>query len=577
MGGDAGVHAMPERVARYELLIPVGTGGMGSVYLGHSEVMPGVVREVAVKLMHPQLRAEPGVADQLLQEAKLAASIRHPNVVQVLEAGDSPHGVFIVLDFVDGDTLSGLLRATLKRGEQVPFPIAARILHDALTGLHAAHELRGDDGRPLELVHRDFSPQNILVGVDGIARLTDFGIAKALGNINATATGIVKGKVGYMSPEQARGQDLDRRSDVWAAGVVAWELLAGKRLFRGANEAATLLQVVSGKPPPRLSSVRRDASPALDQALVAALEAQLNQRIGTAQAFRDRLMEALAPLGGMADQDVVGNFVREAVGDRIAKRRVQAADVKRLRHEIADLSASANQAAQDSVISSMSAATAIDTPSVGTAAHRDASALSGPGGPMEPVAIKGADGFPEDSTRAALSAERASVRAKPDRRWGVAVGALVALGVGGVVAWQLRGTGPGEPTTAAATGEPTATAEPVDREPPPETTTASPIAAPRDLVVSADSPIAQLRIGDRNIILPEPVKKAEVPLREGDTRRLVAIAKDGRKVELELAEGQRDVTIAFPDRPAGAASPRPVLPPKPKSGEDGPGLADSPY
>ena len=114
MEGDVGVHAMPERIARYELLIPVGTGGMGSVYLGHSEVMPGVVREVAIKLMHPQLRAEPGVADQLLQEAKLAASIRHPNVVQVLEAGDSPHGVFIVLDFVDGDTLSGLLRATLK-------------------------------------------------------------------------------------------------------------------------------------------------------------------------------------------------------------------------------------------------------------------------------------------------------------------------------------------------------------------------------------------------------------------------------------------------------------------------------
>ena len=238
----------------------------------------------------------------------------------------------------------------------------------------------------------------------------DGGIAKALGNINATATGIVKGKVGYMSPEQARGEPLDRRSDVWAAGVVAWELLAGKRLFRGANEAATLLQVVSGKPPPRLSSVRTDASPALDEALAAALEAQLHQRIGTAQAFRDRLIEALIPYGAMADQDDVGHFVREAVGDRIAKRRVQAADVKRLRHEIADVSASANQAAQDSVISSMSAATSIDTPSVGTKAQREAGsdAFTSPGGPIEPIEPRGADGFIEDSTRAALSAEMPS-------------------------------------------------------------------------------------------------------------------------------------------------------------------------
>ena len=155
------------------------------------------------------------------------------------------------------------------------------------------------------------------------------------------------------------------------------------------------------------------------------------------------------------------------------------------------------------------------------------------------------------------------------------LGAVVALGVGGVVAWQVRG-GAIEPAAA-----PVVSSEGVDEEAPdgaaPESTAAPAVAAPRDLLVSADSPIAQLRIGDRNIILPEPVTTAEVPLREGDTRSLVAIAKDGRKVEIELAEGQREVTVAFPERTTGAPRPRPVLPPKPKSGEDGPGLADSPY
>ncbi len=293
------------------------------------------------------------------------------------------------------------------------------------------------------------------------------------------------------------------------------------------------------------------------------------------------------PLGGLADQDVVGNFVIEAVGDRIDKRRAQAADVKRLRHQIADVSASANEAAQDSVISSMSAATSIDTPSVGTKAHRDIASgdASGPRGPIGPVEIKGGDGFTEDSTRAALSAERASARVNPGRRWGVMLGAVLALAAGGVVAWQLRGAGSAASPAAPSTTDghepnPEDSAARLDghspSEPPSEATATAPVDAPRDLIVSANVPIAQLRIGERNIILPEPVTKAEVPLREGDTRRVTAFSSDGRKVELELAEGQREVTVEFPDRRIPAL-PRPTLPTKPKSGEDGPGLADSPY
>ena len=187
------------------------------------------------------------MATHLLQEAKIAARVQHLNVVSVVEAGDDPVGLFLVLDYIEGDTLSGLSRALHKQNRALPLRISGRILLDAMAGLQAAHELCDDDGQPMNLVHRDFSPQNILVGIDGIGRLTDFGIAKAQGT-QVTATGVLKGKVSYMSPEQARGRSLDRRSDVWAAGVIAWELLAGRRMFAKQSETETLLAIAENTP-----------------------------------------------------------------------------------------------------------------------------------------------------------------------------------------------------------------------------------------------------------------------------------------------------------------------------------------
>src|SRR5262249_46818647 len=155
-------------------------GGAGSVYLGRTEVVAGVFRDVAIKLLHPQLRSEAETAEQLLREARLSASIRHPNVVGVIEANDSPHGLFLAMEYVEGETLAGLIRASILGRRPMPFEIVGRIMCDALSGLHAAHELRDAQGHRLDVVHRDFSPQNILVGVDGTTRLTDFGIAKAV-------------------------------------------------------------------------------------------------------------------------------------------------------------------------------------------------------------------------------------------------------------------------------------------------------------------------------------------------------------------------------------------------------------
>lgn len=540
MTREVGSTAAPERIGRYELLLPIGTGGMGAVFLARTEIVPGMLRDVAVKLMHPQLRADGDLARQFLCEARLAAGIRHPNVVSVLEAGETPHGVYLAMDYVEGDTLAAVVRAALKRDGSLPLPIAARILHDALTGLHAAHERCGEDGRPLGLVHRDFSPQNILVGSDGISRLTDFGIAKALSEVGATATGIVKGKVGYMAPEQARGLPIDRRCDVWAAGVVAWEAIAGRRLFRGPNDTATLLMVVSGQPPPLVSS-RRPEARALDAVIAAALEARPEQRTATALAFRQHLEAGWRQIGGLADHEEVARFVTDLVGDTIATRRSRAQEVLGLRSRIASVNASAEAIAREN----------------------DASSLGD-----SPIAM------PEDATvvdrRAASSVPPPPPRNR--RSWLFAAGAAALLVGGGLAAATTRSTS--EPATASL---------PATAAPPVEVPIQAPSApAPERSIlrVLADSPVAQLRLGDRDIVLAEPVNSPEIALSADERGRaltLRAIARDGRRTELQLEPDQREVRVTFP-APAPAAVPPPAvrrpIRPEPTSG---PGLADSPY
>jgi hypothetical protein len=213
------------------------------------------------------------------------------------------------------------MRRVEKKHETVPRPIAMRILIDALSGLHAAHEAKDPDGRPLDLVHRDVSPQNILVGVDGVVRLTDFGIAKVATRLRLTRTGVVKGKAAYMSPEQARAQPIDRRTDVFAAGVLAWELLAGKGMYPAMNEMATMLLIISNDAP-RLSTAVPDIDPAIDEAIAHALARDPAARMATADELRRRLLAASG--GEVADVADVAAYVSEAVGSSIADRRSRA-------------------------------------------------------------------------------------------------------------------------------------------------------------------------------------------------------------------------------------------------------------
>ncbi len=306
---------------RYELIAELASGGMATVYLARLAGVGGFQRLVAVKRLHPHLNEEPEFVQMFLDEARLAASIHHPHVVPILEVGTSAAGYYVVMEYIEGDTLAKLVSRHRASGSGLPAPIVMRIALDTLAGLHAAHELTGDDGQKLSLVHRDVSPQNILVGVDGSARLTDFGVARASSRLASTQSGTLKGKLAYMPPEQAKGDEgIDRRADIFAMAIVVWELFASKRLFRGTTELETLNKLMF-EPIPRLSSVIPTATPALDEALTQALERDPARRYATAADFADALERAAEGPGGVATVRQVADFVESTLGSELTSSR----------------------------------------------------------------------------------------------------------------------------------------------------------------------------------------------------------------------------------------------------------------
>jgi hypothetical protein len=296
------------------------------VCIGRSVGAAGFARTVAIKRLHPHLAKDPEFSAMFLDEARLAARVRHPSVVATLDVVAGDGELCLVMEYVPGASLASLLRATTR----IPPAIASSILSGVLHGLHAAHEARAEDGRPLEIVHRDVSPQNILVGEDGVARLIDFGIARAAVRSQSTRDGQLKGKLRYMAPEQLRGAPATRRADVYAAAVVLWEALTGERLFDGDTDGATYGLILEGvvRPPSAfaegsadLDAVRRDPGAryptalAMAEALEAAappapareVAAWLKQVAGPALAQRARRVQQIeqgAPDGGGPGADV---------------------------------------------------------------------------------------------------------------------------------------------------------------------------------------------------------------------------------------------------------------------------------
>ena len=293
---------------------------MATVFLGSLEGALGFRQLVAIKRPHPHLLENPGFRDALLREARIAAGIHHANVVDVRDVEIVGDAVQLVMDYIEGASLGDLVRVCASEGRQLQPGVAVRVVLDACAGLHAAHELMDDEGRPLGLVHRDVSPQNVLVGVDGVARVTDFGIAKCIESSDpGTSRESLKGKVGYMAPEYVRGEAVDRRVDVFALGVVLWEALCGRRLFRGQSDAETLERVLSAPVPP-VSEASPELAP-LDASIARALHRDPAMRFPTTEAMAHDLELAAAPHGLVAGAPDVGRFVRETLGPRLEERR----------------------------------------------------------------------------------------------------------------------------------------------------------------------------------------------------------------------------------------------------------------
>ncbi len=295
------------RLGNYELLQELAAGGMATVYVARQVGAAGFERLVVIKRVHRHLLNDDEFKTMFLDEARMASKIHHPNVVPVTNVVEEAGELFLVMDYVDAVTLSKLRFVASRNEEPNPHgtvkrlspPVVTRILADTLSGLHAAHEATDMRGAQIELVHRDVSPQNILVGADGIARLIDFGIAKAAERATHTATGSLKGKYAYMSPEQASGKPVDRRTDVFAAGVVLYEALIGDRLFQADSQLEILKNITEAPiPPPSLRAP--DVPPGLDAVVLKALERDLDKRYATAADFLEAL-ERAAPMASRRD------------------------------------------------------------------------------------------------------------------------------------------------------------------------------------------------------------------------------------------------------------------------------------
>jgi serine/threonine-protein kinase len=290
----------------YVTLVEVAAGGMGRVDVA-LRVEGEFQRLYAIKRLHPHLREDPDFRQMFIEEARVAGLVRHPNVVSVLDVGVDSAGPFLVMDYIDGVSLSRLISFLAESERGLPMQVALRIAIDVARGLHAIHEARGHDGQLLRLVHRDLSPQNVLVAYAGVASITDFGIAKAVGQSQRTSTGILKGKISYMSPEQLRFEELDRRSDLFAFGVMLYEMLAGYRLYRNSgNEGA---QRILHEPPPDLGDVRPDAPPALVELIFELLAKHPDERPPTAGVVARRLERILAQLVVREPTIELGSYV----------------------------------------------------------------------------------------------------------------------------------------------------------------------------------------------------------------------------------------------------------------------------
>jgi serine/threonine-protein kinase len=305
-------YALPETIGGYRVLRRISKGGMGEVLLGAREGQHGFSKRVAIKVVLPHLVDDEAYKTMFFDEARLASRLSHPNVCQVFDFGEDQGVWYLVMEYVDGVPLENLRRAHAAQGTRPPPELAALLVAQAARGLHHAHSALGDDGRPLGVVHRDVSPQNLLVTYDGCTKLLDFGIARSRGRERVTQMGVVRGKPGYMAPEQTVGEELDARTDIFQLGIVLWELLTSEELFVRENIYHSIRAVMEEDVPDV-----RDKAPGIDDGyahvLAQALARDRAQRFSNADAFARALDEVINRAGRPVTDAVLADHVRRVV------------------------------------------------------------------------------------------------------------------------------------------------------------------------------------------------------------------------------------------------------------------------
>lgn len=311
-------------LGRYEILTPIARGGMASVWAARLMGTRGFQKLVAVKTMLPDVSDDPDFEQMFLDEARVAARIRHPNVAEILDLGEQEDVLYLVMEWVDGENLSVILKAARALGG-MPLPVILRIAAQACAGLHAAHELRDDSGNLVDLIHRDVSPANVLVSTAGFVKLVDFGVAKSKGRMHVTrAGGMVKGKTPYLSPEQLGGLPLDRRSDIFSFGALLYVMATGLHPFRGETEGKTV-ENIALKNPVSLRTINPALPVEFEKLVLKALEKDPKNRFSTAAELQRALEQIGLSVGGVANESDVAEFVHKVIGEAQAKR---AGDIK---------------------------------------------------------------------------------------------------------------------------------------------------------------------------------------------------------------------------------------------------------
>ncbi len=526
-------------VGRYRLIAELAHGGMGDVYLGVARGPAGFNKLMVIKQLRPALADDEQFLAMFLEEARLAARLNHPNVVQTVEVGNEGRRYFLAMEYLEGQSLQRIRQRLMK---DRPFPLGPhiRILIETLTGLHYAHDLVDIDGKPLGVVHRDATPHNVFVTYDGQVKVVDFGIAKAIDSALETRTGELKGKVAYMPPEQAAAKRVDRRADIFAVGVMLWEAVTNRRLWKGMNEIAIMHNLFTGQIP-----APRDVDPRvpedLDRICRIAMAMEPDYRYASAAEMAQELERFLASVGDRTTSKDIGKLVTDAFeSDRREMREIIDGQLRLLRTSQAMERASAPMPKADLV---------------NLAQAPEVASGSAPNTSMPRVSTAQLDASaPPSFTTGGTSTSMKPALQKPPSRTPIIVGAVMAaaaLGLAVIVGVVLLNKGSptktGEPEILAATSATAATAEPT-------ATTNSPNVARTNVHFAATPPDAKLYIDDAP--LDQNPFNGAFP-KDGLSHRVKAEA-NGYTSKTEVVVFSQDaVTLDIPlaKRPAGWVAP----------------------